>query len=266
MNSPSNPVSTKITSVTQVDSRVLFVLSHTSHPGNIGAAARAMKVMGFERLALVNPKAFPAPEAETLASRATDVLERASVHSQLADAMKAATLSFAFTARPRDLSTPALTMREAAQMARQHLAANAAHEMACVFGNETYGLSNDEVMLATHRVYIPANPAYSSLNLSQAVQIAAYELQHTLIEFGLPVEEREAAPINPAPHEDLDGLLRHIERAAVASGFLNPAEPKRLMQRLWRMFQRAQPEREEIAILRGMLSAQERAMEKSQKP
>jgi tRNA/rRNA methyltransferase len=242
----------------KLNERLATVLCETSHPGNIGSVARAMKVMGFTQLRLVAPKTFPSPEAVTLSSNASDVLDSATVHDSLEAAIATSTLSFAFTARPRDLGTPALTVRDAAQMAREHLTTDN-RQVACVFGNETYGLSNAQIMLTTHRVYIPANPNYSSLNLAQAVQIAMYEMQMSLLDFGLPAAER-AESIQPASSEELVGLLKHLERAAVASEFLDLAVPKRLMQRMYRLFHRATPEREEIAILRGLLSAFESKM------
>jgi tRNA/rRNA methyltransferase len=246
------------TTNSKLNERHTTVLCETSHPGNIGSVARAMKVMGFTQLRLVAPKTFPSPEAVTLSSNASDVLDSATMHDTLEAAISSSTLSFSFTARPRDLGTPALTVREAARMARVHLANNQ-HHVAFVFGNETYGLSNAQIMLTTHRVYIPANPNYSSLNLAQAVQIAMYEMQMSLLDFGLPAAEREVA-VSPAASEELVGLMNHFERAAIESGFLDPLVPKRLMQRMFRLFHRATPEREEIAILRGMLSAFEAKM------
>jgi tRNA/rRNA methyltransferase len=245
--------------------RAHFILCETSHPGNIGSVARAMKVMGFHSLKLVSPKEFPSAQAVTLSSNAVDVLDNAVVCNSLESALANSHLSFAFTARPRDLGTPALTVKQACEKARVHLLEHADHRVACVFGNETYGLSNAQIMLTTHRVYIPANPNYSSLNLAQAVQIAAYEMQLQLLDYGLPEPERQAQ-ITPAAHEELAGLLSHLERAAITSGFLDPEQPKRLMQRMYRLFHRATPEREEIAVLRGMLSALEAGCAKNKTP
>lgn len=232
--------------------RIRVVLSHTSHPGNIGGAARAMKTMGLSRLWLVNPRHFPSDEAIARASGAEDVLVYANVTDNLATALQGCVLVAAVTARRRELSTPA---RWAHQAAVELVAATHQGDVALVFGNETSGLSNDEVALCHMPVMIPANPAYSSLNLASAVQILAYELRQAAAEPGTP------APVAgeglPAPHEDVERLVAHFERASIDSGFLDPASPKRLIPRLRRLFARARVEREEVAILRGILSALE---------
>lgn len=227
------------------------VLSHPSHPGNIGAAARAMKTMGLSQLVLVRPKSFPAAEAEARASGATDVLAAARVVDTLQDALAGTVRVVALTSRRRELMAPVQWAREAAPA----LAAAAAQgDVALVFGNETFGLSNDELALCHTPVMIPANPDYASLNLAAAVQLLCYELRLAV----LAPEPPPQTVLEAAAHEDIERLMQHFERAMTASGFLDPARPRRLMPRLRRLFARAGLEQEEVNILRGMLSALER--------
>jgi len=235
-------------------SRVRIVLSRTSHPGNIGAAARALKTMGFARLVLVAPQCVPDAQSLAMASGADDVLRQAQVTDTLADALAGTTLALALTARRRDLATEPLWARDGAS----ELAATVAHggEVALVFGNETFGLSNEELAACARWAMIPANPAYPSLNLAAAVQLMCYEMRLALV--AVPPAPTFARAGTPATHEEVEGLLAHCERAALASGFLDPERPGRLMLRLRRLFARAALEREEINILRGLLAALER--------
>lgn len=233
--------------------RVRIVLSRTSHPGNIGAAARAMKTMGLTRLYLVNPKFFPDPQADAMAAGATDVLEAARVCSTLAEALVGTISATALTARRRELATEPRWARDAAA----ELASQASvGEVALVFGNETSGLSNDEVSLCKQWALIPTDADFRSLNLAQAVQIMSYELRLAAVGAGVPPRVTEVG--DPASHQEVEALVAHLERAAVASGFLDPAQPKRLMPRMRRLFSRAGLEKEEVNILRGMLSAFEK--------
>jgi tRNA/rRNA methyltransferase len=231
-------------------SGVRVVLVEPSHPGNIGAAARALKTMGLARLVLVRPKSFPHREARALASGALDVLESTRVCATLAEALAGTELSVAMSARGRDLSHAALAAREAASEI-----VRSAGEAAIVFGNETAGLSNEDVLKCSRLAFIPADPGCSSLNLAQAVQVMAYEVRAAALdpEAG-PAPARGKEP-RYASHEELESFYAHLERSIVASGFLDPGNPRRLMERLRRMFARARLEREEINILRGMLSA-----------
>lgn len=230
--------------------RVRIVLSHTSHPGNIGGAARAMKTMGLSRLVLVNPKHFPDPQAVAMAAGATDILDAAQVCTSLEEALAGTTFATAMTARRRGLAVEPLWAREAAgelaDLARKG-------DVAVVFGNETAGLSNEEVSLCMRWAKIPSDPEWSSLNLAQAVQVVCYELRMAAVDAGEPPAINDAGL--PADHQEVEGLMAHLERAAVGSGFLDPAQPKRLMPRMRRLFSRARLEKEEVAILRGMLSA-----------
>ena len=225
---------------------VRIVLSHTSHPGNIGAAARAMKTMGLHDLRLVRPKQFPDPAAVAMSSGATDVLDGAAVTEDLASALTGAVMVVGCTARRRDLSHTMLSAREAAPLLLAH-ASNA--PVALVFGTEMSGLTNAELDQCQMLVHIPANPDYSSLNLASAVQILSYELRCAMPEQGVP----ENVPQELARHDDLELFYRELERTLVAIGFLNLAAPRRLMTRLRRLYSRAQLEKEELNILMGIL-------------
>lgn len=231
--------------------RVRIVLSHTSHPGNIGAAARAMKTMGFSRLVLVNPKAFPDPQATAMAAGADDVLAAAEICSSLQEALSGTVLALALTARRRELATEPLWARAGAAEIAQSTATG---EVALVFGNETSGLSNDELAQCGRWAMIPANPDCSSLNLAAAVQVMCYELRLAMQD-SLPLPPPVAGAGAPATHEEVDGLLTHFEASAVASGFLDPERPGRLMLRLRRLFARSGLEKEEVSILRGLLAS-----------
>lgn len=226
--------------------RIRIVLSHTSHPGNIGAAARAMKTMGLSQLYLVNPAADPDGVGRARSSNARDVLEGAIVCASLAQALAGTAFAAAMTARQREMAPPPRWAREAAP----EIVAAAAHgPVALVFGNETAGLSNEELALCRLPVMIPANPEYSSLNLAAAVQVMCYELRMASLELGAP-----PAPDNPpASFEEIRRFYEHLEAAVTQSGFLDPAHPKRLMPRLRRLFDRIHLERDEVSLLRGML-------------
>ena len=230
-------------------SRVRVVLSHTSHPGNIGAAARAMKTMGLSRLYLVNPKYFPHPDALALASGAADLLETAVVSKSLDAALAGSVMAVAVTARPRNLSHEVVSCRQACN----RVMAETAHgEVALVFGTERAGLTIAEVGKCGLIATIPTDEAYTSLNLAQAVQVFAYELRMA------NAAPRDAAPdaaVNLAAHDDIERFYEHLEQVLYETEFLNPAQPNRLMQRLRRLFARARLEKDEVSILRGILSA-----------
>jgi tRNA/rRNA methyltransferase len=221
-----------------------IVLCRPSHPGNIGAAARAMKTMGLSDLRLVAPERFPAPEAQWMATHAVDVLENARIHPDLKEAIADCTAAFAMSARPREWSPQVLDVRSAAMQATQ-----VTGEVAFVFGSESAGLTNEEMFLCQYLVHIPAARESSSLNLAQAVQVAAYELR-MCVDPTMPFSRVEKR----ATVEDLEGLYRHLEEAAVKSGFMTPAS--RLPERWRRLFSRVPAmEREEVNILRGLLKA-----------
>jgi len=228
-------------------SRIRVVLSRPSHPGNIGAAARAMKTMGLARLYLVRPRKFPDREARVMASGALDVLESVQVCADLDAALEGTRFSVAMSARSRELSHPPLDARAAAQ---ELVRAARRDEVALVFGNETVGLSNEEVMRCGRIARIPSDSVYKALNLAQAVQVMAYEVRLAALDPGA------AAPrIEYATHEEIENFYVHLERSLYASGFLHPRYPRRLMDRLRRLFARARLEKVEVNILRGMLSA-----------
>ena len=234
--------------------RIRVVLSHPSHPGNIGAAARAMKTMGLSRLVLVNPKVFPDAQADAMAAGATDLLVQAEVVTSLSEALSGTMLAMAMTARRRELAVPALWARDAAA---ELVATATTGDVALVFGNETSGLSNEELGQCRCWAMIPVNPEFSSLNLAAAVQVMCYELRLAALDPGLPPVISGAGEL--ASHDEVERLIAHIERAALSSEFLDPASPKRLIPRLRRMFSRAAPEKKEVDILRGLFAALERA-------
>lgn len=235
-------------SATSPLANVRIVLCETSHPGNIGAAARAMKTMGLADLRLVAPQRFPDPEAIWRASRATDVLERAQVHARLDEALHGVALAVACTARSREIAVPALNARAAAHRLIDVARSRA---VALVFGNETYGLTTAQVNTCSLIATIPANPDYSSLNLGAAVQVLAYELRMSAAGDAEP----QSAPSNLASHEEIEGFYAHLESAMSETGFFDPEHPKKLMPRLRRLYARAGLEREEVNILRGILKA-----------
>jgi len=229
--------------------QVRIVLCRPSHPGNIGAAARAMKTMGLTDLRLVAPEKFPAPEARWMATNAIDVLDQARIHTTLAEAISDCVQAFALSARTREWSTPVLDVRTAAKSAVDATGAGGA--VAFVFGNEQAGLTNEEMLACQTLVHIPASPDFSSLNLAQAVQVVAYEL--FMVSFPQVFRMRGEKPATVA---DREGLYEHLERAAVESEFFDPASGSRLPTRLRRLFSRVPDlEREEVNILRGLLNA-----------
>ncbi|MDR1853309.1 MAG: RNA methyltransferase [Azoarcus sp.] len=230
--------------------RIRVVLTRPSHPGNIGAAARAMKTMGLHDLWLVAPTSFPDPVAVARASGAADVLDHAQVTPTLSQALAGTVFAAALTARRRDLALPRAAPREAAA---ELLAWREKGDVALVFGNEASGLTNDELALCARPVTIPTSPDYSSLNLGAAVQLMCYELRLAALGETAPFA---AEPLpDPATHEEIEGFFAHLEAGIVASGFLDPAKPRRLMPRLRRLFGRARLEKEEVAILRGIVAS-----------
>ena len=230
--------------------RVRIVLMETTHPGNIGAAARAMKTMGLSDLRLVNPLRFPDEEAEARASGAEDVLAAARVEPSLEVAVRGCVRVVGTSARPRKLAWPEKDPRQCGE-AMLHAAADG--PVALVFGRERTGLTNAELDRCTEVVIIPANPHYSSLNLGAAVQVLSYELRMAALEGRTSTERSPEAP--PASHEDLERLYRHLEAALDSSGFLDRHNPQHLMRRLRRLYARASLDYNEVQILRGMLTA-----------
>jgi tRNA/rRNA methyltransferase len=228
---------------------VRIVLSHTTHPGNIGAAARAMKTMGLKSLYLVNPRHFPDAQADAMAAGADDILNNATVCGSIDEALAGTVFVAAMTARARDIShevkTPREAMPELAHYARQG-------KVALLFGTEMSGLTNEETSKAGLLVRIPANPEYSSLNLAAAVQVACYELGIATQHEGPSLPEPGELP---ARHEEVERYFVHLEAVLTEIGFFNSKHPNKLMQKLRRLYARARLEQEEVNILRGILSA-----------
>jgi TrmH family RNA methyltransferase len=234
--------------------RIRIVLINTTHPGNIGATARAMKVMGLTSLHLVTPKRYPDADATARASGADDLLQHAQVHGSLEDALAGCSLVLGTSARLRSLPMPLLDARRAAEQA---LVESAGHEVALLFGRERYGLTNEEMQRCHFLVNIPSNPAYSSLNIAQAVQILAYELRVAAMGYaGISVPPPDWEPVDA---EQMERLFEHLEQTLLDIRFLNPRQPRRLMARLRRLFNRARPDQNEINILRGILTATQEA-------
>lgn len=234
--------------------RTRFVLIQTSHAGNVGAAARAMKVMGFDDLVLVAPRwpdVLQRQEAVERASGAHDVLARARTVATLEEALEGMDHLCATVMTPRDFGPPTRTPRE-------HLPAlpGQCRGVAFVFGSERYGMRNEDVYRCHVALTIPTAPDYGSLNLAAAIQVVAYEWRTALGGFGV-------APPAPAPQQAdaqaVAGMLAHWEKALVDIGFLDPAAPKKLMPRLNQLFNRAQPSPEEIHILRGVAKSMSEA-------
>lgn len=234
---------------------IRIVLSHTSHAGNIGATARAMKTMGLKSLYLVNPKSFPDKEADIRAVSARDVLNQAKVCNSLDEALQDTVLAAAMTSRSREFEHTIHDARTGAGILLEHAHQ---HPVALVFGAETSGLSAIEVSKCQLQIYIPANPEYPSLNLASAVQVLAYELQTAT---QIPEHKPHVSiPAEPATLNDIELFYRHLEQVMVQIDFFNPQQPKKLLQRIRRLYSRTRLEKEEINILRGILKAVEKKL------
>lgn len=234
---------------------IRIVLVNPSHPGNMGATARAMKNMGFSRLILVAPETFPHPEAIYRAVGADDVLSQAIVVQDLPQALKGCEYVYATSARSRRLEWPSYNPR---QCAERIAAQQSTHDVALVFGRESSGLTNEEFAHCHGHVFIPTNEAFSSLNLAAAVQIITYELRMAYLK-NTPISVQ--APRQLALNEQVQGFYDHLQTTLTQIEFLNPKHPKRLMQRLQRLFNRAQMDATEVNILRGILTAINKAQE-----
>jgi len=237
--------------------RIRLVLVGTSHPGNIGGAARAMKAMGLSRLYLVQPQRFPCAEATARASGADDLLVHAMVCDELASAVADCHLVVGTSARERRLPWPLLDPRQCGELAVNEAAAGS--EVALVFGREHSGLSNEELALCQRAVRIPTVPDFSSLNLAAAVQVLAYELRMAA---GTAVEDDIAGRLDrqvpPATREELAALHHHLLAAMTAVGFFEPDQPRQLPRRLARLLAKADLDHNEVQILRGFLAAVEK--------
>lgn len=229
--------------------RVRFVLTRTSHPGNIGSAARAIRTMGFRQLSLVSPTEFPHMDAHMMAAGADDVLEAAVRFDSLPEAIGDCSLVLGATARLRGVALEELTPRMAARRVLDAVAQG--RNVALVFGNEQSGLSNDEIMLCQAAVHIPSDPTYSSLNLSQAVQVLAYELRMAWLE-GIP--SRQGTTDAPSTARELEGFFEHLATTLYDIDFHKGRSDRTIMHRLRRLFLRAAPDQRELRVLRGILA------------
>ncbi|MDY0328904.1 MAG: RNA methyltransferase [Thiomonas sp.] len=231
----------------------VFVLVGASHPGNVGAAARALKNMGFDTLRLVAPRfadVLTQPETLAFASGAEDVLRSARVHGELPDAVADCGVVVALSARVRDFGPPLHTPEWLPQLARR--SAEQGRRVAFVFGSERFGLSNADVYRCDALLSIPANPAYTSLNLAQAVQVIAWEWRKAV---GLHAVQPAQAESVAATAGEIQGMMTHVEQALLALEVLDPDAPRKLLPRLQRLASRAELTREEVQILRGVCTA-----------
>lgn len=258
MNSKAAQDNRSETQVAARLSRVRIVLINTTHPGNIGATARAMKVMGLQQLHMVTPKTFPNADATAMASGADDLLQHAVVHETLESAVSGCSLVLGTSARMRSLPMPQMDVRKAAECA---LAEHGGQDIAILFGRERYGLTNDEIQRCHQLVHIDTNPDYGSLNLAQAVQVMAYELRMAVLgEAGTSLAPSDWVPVDAG---QMELFYVHLEQTLLDIQFLNPEQPKRLMARLRRLFNRARPDQNEINILRGILAASQKSAGKT---
>lgn len=250
-----------------IATHVRVVLVATTHPGNIGATARAMKTMGLNQLYLVRPKFFPHVEATARASGADDILANAVVVDSLHDALCNCKLVIGTSARQRDLPLVLLSPREAAKLVVEETTKetaesntaenNAKYNVALVFGRESNGLHNDELLQCNYHVYIPANPEFSSLNIAAAVQIIAYEVMMAATQ---STTAFSLAPTSSTPHDEIasfaevQAFYAHLEKLLIELGFLRPQKSKRVMVRVQRLFNRVRLEHLEVGFLRGILT------------
>lgn len=235
---------------------IRVVLIDTTHPGNIGSTARAMKVMGLHHLVLVRPRCFPDAKASAMASSAADILESALVVDNLDEALDGCQLVLGSSARPRTLEWPMLSSRDAAECIHTAMLEQTVAHTAILFGTESVGLSNEQLQRCHYRIEIPANPEYSSLNLSQAVQVVCYELRQAFLTPADLIPKVSTDPSHALANDrSVESFLERLQMMIVHLDILNPAQPKLLMQRLRRLFLRVRLEVSEISILQGIVSA-----------
>ena len=237
---------------------IRIVLVETTHPGNIGAVARAMKNMGLDELALVKPKHFPHKDATARASGAVGVLKNALVVASLREALTDCVYVAGASARPRTIEWPSMGPRECAQRLQLE---NEVGSVAAVFGPEKSGLHNDDLDLCHTLLTIPTDPDFSSLNLAMAVQVLCYELRVAGTVDAGPVVESEASPATAA---EMEHFYTHLEQVMTDIKFLDTDNPRYLMRRLRRLFNRARPDKNEVNILRGLLTAVDRTRKPNQ--
>lgn len=226
-----------------------IVLVETSHPGNIGSVARAMKTMGLSRLSLVNPKDFPSGDANALSGNARDVLDAAIIYPNLKAAIKESTFVYATSARNRSINWPTVNPEEAADKILNQVAGN--KEISIIFGREDRGLTNEELQLANFHLEIPANPDYPVLNIAMSVQIVTYEL----FKNRNTSQDREWRDYPEINSEDLQRLIDHFVETSIDLEMIDPKNPSQIIARIKRMFSRLQPDSMEGNYLRGFLTA-----------
>lgn len=235
---------------------IRIVLVNTSHQGNIGSAARAMKTMGLSDLVLVDPIEPPQSHASALAAGATDILAAARTVSTLAEATADCRLVMATSARSRTLDWPMLNPRQAG---KQAVSEGQHGKVALVFGRENSGLTNEELQQSQFHIHIPANPDYSSLNLAMAVQTLSYEVRMAWLNESDTVADTEPSTVYPS-NDDMERFYQHLQSSLTTSGFIIRQHPGQVMSKLRRLFTRARPEENELNILRGMLSVYDKRM------
>ncbi len=235
--------------------QIRIVLVNTSHPGNIGSAARAMKTMGLRDLYLVSPLFFPDHKADELATGATDILQKAKVVSTLEEAISDCTLVVGTSARVRSVPWPLMAPREMAERISQE---STESKIAIVFGREQSGLTNEELQRCHFHVQIPADAEYSSLNIAAAVQVIAYELRVASL---AQETQPEVWDYPLANADEVEMFFEHLQTVLVKIEFLKLSAPRKLMTRMRRLFLRARPDTMEMNMLRGMLTAIEDAID-----
>ena len=237
---------------------IRVVLVHTTHSGNVGGVARAMKNMGLRNLTLVKPLEYPAPEAEWRAASAIDVLEQASVVETVAEAVANAQFIVGTSARERRIPWPVQDARQCASRVVDN--ARAGEQVAILFGREDRGLLNEELELCNLHCHIPTHEDYPSLNLAMAVQLVAYEIRMKTLGDTLPVEEDAHWDTPFATAKDMQHFYTHLEETLIEIGFLDPGAPRQLMRRLKRLYNRVRLDEMELNILRGTLAETQKSL------
>ena len=226
-----------------------IVLVETSHPGNIGSVARAMKTMGLSKLSLINPRKFPSGEANALSGNATDILENAQVYKTIEDSIKTSTFVYATSSRNRTIQWPTVNVEEGAELILNQTTAK--KEISILFGREDRGLTNEELQLANTHIEIPANPDYPVLNLAMSAQILSYEI----FKASHNTEARDWHDYPEVDSANLQMLIDHFIETAVNIDVIHPENPKKIISRIKRMFSRLHPDEMEASFLRGFLAA-----------
>ncbi len=226
-----------------------IVLIETSHPGNIGSVARAMKTMGLKNLLLINPRKFPSGDANALSGNAIDILEKAKVYKNLKDAIKDSTFVYATSARVRTIQWPTKNAQDAAKEIVKQVSAN--KKISIIFGREDRGLTNEELQIANTHIEIPANPEYPVLNIAMSAQIISYEI----LKASINTTARDWHDYPEVDSENLQMLIDHFIETATDIDVINPDNPKKIISRIKRMFTRLHPDEMETSFLRGFLSS-----------